>query len=404
MELLDLSKKKYTVSEVTQLIKRTLESSFSNLTIEGEISNFRPSSTGHYYFSLKDKEAIIQIAMFKNRLGTLSFQPADGQLVRVRGNLSVYLKRGTYQIICESMELAGTGNILVMLEERKRKLAAEGLFATGRKKPLPLYPSRVAVVTSPTGAAIRDILRVIERRTGGINLIILPSPVQGKEAAVMIAAQIRRANRYNLGEVIIIGRGGGSLEDLLPFSEEEVVRAVAESEIPVISAVGHEVDITLSDLAADMRAPTPSAAAEIVSASREELAGRIRELHGGILHAIGQRIERVRLLLRQFTPEEIERSFLTFLQPIMMRLDDAKEEGIMAMKQRLTEFRHRLELTVRELSSNSPLAILSRGYAVVTDKSSGTILKNTADTETGRDLDIRLFQGRLTAEVKEKHN
>ena len=404
MELLDLSKKKYTVSEVTQLIKRTLESSFSNLTVEGEISNFRPSSTGHYYFSLKDKEAIIQIAMFKNRLGTLSFQPADGQLVRVRGNLSVYLKRGTYQIICESMELAGTGNILVMLEERKRKLAAEGLFATGRKKPLPLYPSRVAVVTSPTGAAIRDILRVIERRTGGINLIILPSPVQGKEAAVMIAAQIRRANRYNLGEVIIIGRGGGSLEDLLPFSEEEVVRAVAESEIPVISAVGHEVDITLSDLAADMRAPTPSAAAEIVSASREELAGRIRELHGGILHAIGQRIERVRLLLRQFTPEEIERSFLTFLQPIMMRLDDAKEEGIMAMKQRLTEFRHRLELTVRELSSNSPLAILSRGYAVVTDKSSGTILKNTADTETGRDLDIRLFQGRLTAEVKEKHN
>lgn len=404
MELLDLSKKKYTVSEVTQLIKRTLESSFSNLTIEGEISNFRPSSTGHYYFSLKDKEAIIQIAMFKNRLGTLSFQPADGQLVRVRGNLSVYLKRGTYQIICESMELAGTGNILVMLEERKRKLAAEGLFATGRKKPLPLYPSRVAVVTSPTGAAIRDILRVIERRTGGINLIILPTPVQGKEAAVMIAAQIRRANRYNLGEVIIIGRGGGSLEDLLPFSEEEVVRAVAESEIPVISAVGHEVDITLSDLAADMRAPTPSAAAEIVSASREELAGRIRELHGGILHAIGQRIERVRLLLRQFTPEEIERSFLTFLQPIMMRLDDAKEEGIMAMKQRLAEFRHRLELTVRELSSNSPLAILSRGYAVVTDKSSGTILKNTADTETGRDLDIRLFQGRLTAEVKEKHN
>ncbi|MCK4540950.1 MAG: exodeoxyribonuclease VII large subunit [Spirochaetales bacterium] len=404
MELLDLSKKKYTVSEVTQLIKRTLESSFSNLTIEGEISNFRPSSTGHYYFSLKDKESIIQVAMFKNRLGTLSFQPADGQLVRVRGNLSVYLKRGTYQIICESMELAGTGNILVMLEERKRKLAAEGLFATGRKKPLPLYPSRVAVVTSPTGAAIRDILRVIERRTGGINLIILPTPVQGKEAAVMIAAQIRRANRYNLGEVIIIGRGGGSLEDLLPFSEEEVVRAVAESEIPVISAVGHEVDITLSDLAADMRAPTPSAAAEIVSASREELAGRIRELHGGILHAIGQRIERVRLLLRQFTPEEIERSFLTFLQPIMMRLDDAKEEGIMAMKQRLAEFRHRLELTVRELSSNSPLAILSRGYAVVTDKSSGTILKNTADTETGRDLDIRLFQGRLTAEVKEKHN
>lgn len=404
MELLDLSKKKYTVSEVTQLIKRTLESSFSNLTIEGEISNFRPSSTGHYYFSLKDKESIIQVAMFKNRLGTLGFQPADGQLVRVRGNLSVYLKRGTYQIICESMELAGTGNILVMLEERKRKLAAEGLFATGRKKPLPLYPSRVAVITSPTGAAIRDILRVIERRTGGINLIILPSPVQGKEAAVMIAAQIRRANRYNLGEVIIIGRGGGSLEDLLPFSEEEVVRAVAESEIPVISAVGHEVDITLSDLAADMRAPTPSAAAEIVSASREELAGRIRELHGGILHAIGQRIERVRLLLRQFTPEEIERSFLTFLQPIMMRLDDAKEEGIMAMKQRLAEFRHRLELTVRELSSNSPLAILSRGYAVVTDKSSGTILKNTADTETGRDLDIRLFQGRLTAEVKEKHN
>lgn len=254
-----------TVSQLTKLIKSHLESRFPAVEVEGEISNFRPSSTGHYYFTLKDKGAMISAVMFKNRLGTLRFIPADGQLVRVRGRISLYELRGSYQIICESMERAGEGEILAMLEERKRHLAAEGLFDAGRKKPLPLFPKRIGVVTSPTGAALKDILRVTRRRNPGLDIVVIPTAVQGEEAGAKIAAQIRAAAGVPGLDLLIIGRGGGSLEDLLPFSDEEVVRAVAECPLPTLSAVGHEIDTALSDYAADGAAPTPSAAAELVS-------------------------------------------------------------------------------------------------------------------------------------------
>ncbi|MDZ7792421.1 MAG: exodeoxyribonuclease VII large subunit [Spirochaetia bacterium] len=220
---------RFQVSEITAHIKEILEQSFSTVAIEGEISNFRPAGSGHWYFTLKDRDAMIQAVMFKYRSARVTFTPADGQKVVVRGNISVYAKRGNYQIICDSMEKAGEGDILAMLEERKRKLAAEGLFAEEKKRPLPFFPTRIAVVTSPTGAAIRDILQVLGRRSSGLDVVVLPAPVQGDSAGAKIAAQIRRANRFQLGDVIITGRGGGSLEDLLPFSDEEVVRAVAES-------------------------------------------------------------------------------------------------------------------------------------------------------------------------------
>jgi len=285
----------FTVTEITELVKQSLERDFYDISVEGEISNFRPSSTGHLYFTLKDENAVISAVMFRGRSFALGFTPADGQRVRAWGNLSVYAKRGSYQIIVERMEKSGEGDILAMLEERKRRLAAEGLFDEARKKLLPLLPERVAVVTSPTGAALRDILTVTKRRNAGVNIVILPCPVQGEEAAERIARQIEVANLHRLADVLIVGRGGGSLEDLLPFSDERVVRAIAASEIPVISAVGHEIDLTLSDLAADVRAPTPSAAAELVSARRDELLERVVERKLQIARGLRRRIEEIKL-------------------------------------------------------------------------------------------------------------
>ncbi|MBN1696027.1 MAG: exodeoxyribonuclease VII large subunit [Spirochaetales bacterium] len=390
-------KKCYRISEITHLIRTMLEGEFQDITIEGEISNFRPSSTGHYYFSLKDNEAVISVVMFKSRLAFLSFTPADGMLVRAMGSISVYPKRGNYQLICESMIQAGAGAILAMLEKRKQALAAQGLFDSSRKKPLPLFPSKVAVVSSPTGAALRDILRVLRRRHSGINLVILPSPVQGDEAAACISEQIRIANLHNLAEVLIVGRGGGSLEDLLPFYEENVVRAIAASDIPVISAVGHETDITLSDLAADVRAPTPSAAAEMVSASREDLSVRVEKAAGAILSNINQRLEKIHLLLQHFLPDNLERTFRMYIQPLLLRFDDAKESLILSFDFHIREKKHRLDLVHNALIAGSPLSILKRGYAVVTQVKTGKALTSPEPVANGERLHIRLSEGILDA-------
>lgn len=390
----------YSVSEITFLIKGLLERSFGTVKVEGEISNFRPSSTGHLYFTLKDDNAIISAVMFRNRIGGLTFEPADGKTVIVEGNISVYPKRGNYQIICESMQPVGEGNILAMLEERKKRLAEEGLFEEERKKPLPLFPSKVAVITSPTGAALRDILRVLRRRSSGLNLVILPAPVQGEEAAHKIARGIRTANIHKLGEVIIVGRGGGSLEDLLPFSDEEVVRAIADSEIPVISAVGHEIDISLSDLAADVRAPTPSAAAEIVTTSREELFKRVGELKNNLVRTIEQKRERVSLLLNQFRTEQLQRHFQFIYQPLMVRLDDAKEVLLNRLTTVLTNKKHRVELLSNRLEANSPQQILKKGYAVVTDTQTGLLISSAGRTSPGKEIDVTFEQSRLTALVE----
>jgi exodeoxyribonuclease VII large subunit len=337
--------------------------------------------------------------MFKYRSARVRFQPADGLKVVVRGNISVYAKRGNYQIICESMEKAGEGDILAMLEQRKRDLAAEGLFAPEWKRPLPFFPRRIAVVTSPTGAAVRDILQVLGRRSSGLDVVILPTPVQGDDAGGKIAAQIRRANMLKLGDVLIVGRGGGSLEDLLPFSEEEVVRAIAASEIPVISAVGHEIDISLSDLAADLRAPTPSAAAEVVSRSREELAERVNRLHEEILSQVRNKVDRIRLLLQQFTPENLENRFRQVMQPYQLRLDDCKEQVLRSMQDLLLRSRHKVELLKGALEANSPKAVMARGYAVVTDRNTGTLIADPTQVSVGEEIDIRIHRGKIGASV-----
>jgi exodeoxyribonuclease VII large subunit len=391
----------FTVSQITNLIKGMLEAEFPDIRVEGEISNWKVYPSGHCYFSLKDRESVISAVMFKSRAARLQFTPADGSLVKARGSISVYAKRGNYQLICEELVKSGEGEILAMLEERKRRLAEEGLFDPERKKPLPLLPQRVAVITSPAGAALRDILQVMERRHSGVNVVILPSLVQGAEAAPLLAAQMETANRYHMADAIIIGRGGGSLEDLLPFSEEVVVRAVAASRIPVISAVGHEIDFALSDFAADVRAPTPSAAAELVCASREELTRRIAETGETLVWTVRQRLEHARVTLDQFEPSRFERDYRSFLQPILQRVDDAKEIMLDAMHDDLTDFRHRFELALSGLEASSPREILKRGFAVVCDKRTGKTLTDVRKTAAGKLLRVFLHKGTLETEVKE---
>jgi exodeoxyribonuclease VII large subunit len=393
----------YSVTEITQLIKGTLEEDFPWITIQGEISNFRPASSGHWYFSLKDNEAIISVVMFQRRLDAVRFSPADGTLVKASGSISVYARRGNYQLICESLIKAGEGDLLARLEEMKRRLAAEGLFDLDRKKPLPLYPSQIAVVTSPTGAAVRDILRVLRRRSAGVNVVIVPTLVQGDGADEQIARGIEIADRCRLGEVIIVGRGGGSLEDLMSFSSEVVVRAIAASRTPVISAVGHETDVTLSDLAADVRAPTPSAAAEMVAASRAELLARVRGMQDALAAGIRQRTERARMLMGQFAADNLERTVRLFFQPLSQRLDDAREDLLLGFRGMVTARRHRLTLASRELASSSPLAILARGYAVVTRELTGATVLSADEVNVGERLSIRLSRGGIRANVEEIH-
>ncbi len=399
--MFDQDEKIYQVSDLTLLIKEILEASFLTITVEGELSNFRPSSAGHWYFTLKDEEAVIQGVMFKGRSAGVKFSPSDGQRVKIKGNISVYAKRGTYQIICTSMEKSGEGDILAMLERRKQKLASMGLFEAARKKPLPVFPERIAVITSPTGAALRDIIQVLGRRSSGADLVIIPAPVQGESAGDEIAAQIRRVNKYNLGDVIITGRGGGSLEDLLPFSEESVVMAIAESEIPVISAVGHEIDTSLSDLAADYRAPTPSAAAEVVSSRREELIIRVHSLQDGISDKLTERTEKIRILLNQFTPENMERNFLQIVQPLFLRLDDAKEDSIRTLKDLTIKYRYKIELLKNDLKGSSPMTILKRGYAIVNDEESGKLIKSAKDLKNGQRVVLCFEKDSIDAEIKD---
>jgi exodeoxyribonuclease VII large subunit len=395
--------RKLTVSELTELIRLSLEGNFSSLTVEGELSNCRPSSTGHLYFTLKDAGAAISAVMFKNRLRFLSFEPRDGMLLRARGNLSVYAQRGTYQIICEELELAGTGDILIELEKRKRKLAAEGLFDEGRKKAIPRFPETVGVVSSPTGAAVRDILNILRRRAAGLRVIILPAPVQGPEAAAIIARRIGQANQWRLADVLIIGRGGGSLEDLLPFSEEIVVRAVAASQIPVVSAVGHEIDWALSDFAADLRAPTPSAAAELVSASRGETLEAVRNLRELLHHTMVSKIERARLFAKPFGLEDLEYRFRAILQPRLVRFDDAKEKLLVELSKRIAELRRRTELARTSLEAGNPQAVLERGFSVVISGISGRVIRRFTDVRPGDPLTIRPLEGFITAKTTAVH-
>ncbi len=394
----------FSVSQITSLVKEVLESTLMHITIEGEISNFRPASSGHWYFTLKDERAAISAVMFRNRQMQVSVKPRDGQKVIVKGSISVYEQRGTYQIICTSIQAAGEGTILAMLEERKRKFSAEGLFDADRKKPVPLFPGKIVVISSPTGAAFKDILQVLSRRNSGAVVRIIPAAVQGADAAPALRRGLELANRFNLGDVIIIGRGGGSLEDLLPFSDEQVVRAVAESRIPVISAVGHEIDWALCDYAADRRAPTPSAAAELVTAQTMDLLQKIRSQRDFITSIALGRVSRIRSLLQPFSSEQLQDRFFRYIEPVRLKLDDLRSSMERSIHDNIHNLSHTVEMQKNLLQAHSPRNILERGYAAVTDASTGKLIRSGKQTRTGQHLYIDFSDGRTGAQVEEIRN
>ncbi|MDR2480981.1 MAG: exodeoxyribonuclease VII large subunit [Spirochaetaceae bacterium] len=393
---------RFSVSEITNLIKGCLEETFSSVKVEGELSNFKPYPSGHLYFTLKDINAVISAVMFKNSARSLNFKPKDGKTVLAEGRIQVYPPRGGYQLVVETMEeLSSTGDILAMLERRKAAFAKEGLFSEERKRPIPRFPETVGVVTSPSGAAIRDILQILSRRAQGIRVIVLSAPVQGAEAAPVIARRIEQANLWRLADVLIIGRGGGSIEDLLPFSEEAVVRAVALSKIPVISAVGHEIDWALSDFAADLRAPTPSAAAELVSEDRLETLSGIRYLTKMMKDTVINRLEMARLLIKPFNAEDLERRFRLILQPRLIRFDDAKETLLNCIDKLVRLRRNRLELVKTALESANPHMVMERGYSIVINTKTGAVVRRAGDVQTGDILSIRPVEGEIKTRVEE---
>ena len=390
----------FSVSQITDFIKELLETSFRTITIEGEISNWRPSSAGHIYFTLKDNAAQLKAVLFRGNAYHLTFKPKDGDKVRCTGNISVYGPQGTYQLIVSKMEAVGAGNILQMLEERKRKLNAEGLFDDERKKPLPAYPHTIGVVTSPTGAAIKDILQITKRRNKGIDVVILPAIVQGDGAASTIVKMIQIANFYKLCDVLIVGRGGGSLEDLLPFSEESVVRAIAESEIPVISAVGHEIDWALCDFAADKRAPTPSAAAELAVPRTTDTKQLLQNYKNDFYTQITQKTKHAKLLISSFKPDIFEMRFRSIQQPLLNRYATAKDNLYKNLQDKIKELRTKVAQNVTILENASPQTIFERGYSMVTDKN-GKVVRDAAQVVAGDKIEIVPAKGKIKATVVE---
>lgn len=388
----------FSVSQITSLIKEILETSFRTITIEGEISNWRPSSSGHIYFTLKDNVSQIKAVIFRSAAYKLSFNPKDGDKVRCTGNLTVYAAQGNYQIVISKMEPVGAGNILQMLEERKRKLAQEGLFDSEKKRPLPLFPKTIGVVTSPTGAAIRDILNIAKRRNPKINIIVLPAIVQGEGAAQTIIKMIEIANFYKLCDILIVGRGGGSLEDLLPFSEENVVRAVSSSKIPVISAVGHEIDWALCDYAADFRAPTPSAAAEMAIPVLEDIKIELQDYREDLYNNINRIVKNTRLLIKSFNPDSLEIKFRNIQQPLLNRFETAKSSLFENIKNKIKDYRSIIVNSKTVLENASPQTIFDRGYSMVTDEK-GNVIRNENQVSSDDEIKITLAKGKLSASV-----
>ena len=387
------------VGQITQLLKQTIEQSFYGISLRGEISNFRPASSGHWYFQLNDEAATISAVMFKNRHWKLSFVPKDGDVVIVVGSIGIYEKRGTYQIVCESMEQAGTGDILALLEQRKRLYEKKGYFAPEHKQPIPKDPKRVGVITSPTGAAVRDIIQVMTRRNDTIDIIVLPAPVQGEDAAAIIAAQIQAANRLKVADVLIIGRGGGSLEDLLPFSDPKVIEAIYASEIPIVSAVGHEIDWAISDFVADLRAPTPSAAAELVCSDKRARLEELASYRQSMTVAIRGRITLAQTLAHRFSLPVMSDYFMRTLQTIRMSLDYAKLSIGQQMHERIVRSKHALELVSGQLHNLSPSAILARGYSITMLEKTNEVVRESSQVASGDTVAIVLANGKLKATV-----
>jgi len=394
-----------TVSELNSEIRSVLESGFGSVWVEGEITNFHSAASGHWYFSLTDGPSLIKAACFKGTNFRIRFKPSNGLHVRCRGRITTYEKRGEYQLLVESLEPVGEGALVAAFEQVKARLNAEGLFDAALKRPLPPYPKRVGIVTSPTGAAVEDILTVLDRRARSVNIVIVPTLVQGEQAPEQIVAAIGLANEYNaigadgeLLDVLIVGRGGGSAEDLWAFNDEQVARAIRASQIPVISAVGHEIDFTIADMAADLRAPTPSAAAEIVAASETELLNRFAQLEAELIQKVRYKLLAAGSALRSTELAAVFARFPARIRELRHKLELLGHRTAGAAEAALTRKRERLQHAMSRLDALSPLSVLTRGYSI-TQKSSGEIVRNVHQMSIGEAVRIQLAQGRLEANV-----
>ena len=436
----------FTVSELTAAVRELLEGEFPEIWVEGEISNGKVWNTGHLYFTLKDGGAQIRSVMFRSALRYLRFKPEDGLHVVARGRLSVYDPKGEYQLVCEHMEPHGLGALQLAFDQLKKRLQAEGLFDTARKRPLPALPAKIGIVTSLDGAAVRDIVKVLRRRYPNAHLVIRPTRVQGEGAAADIARGLAAISRVPGVDVIIVGRGGGSIEDLWAFNEEAVARAIAMAPVPVVSAVGHEVDVTIADFVADVRAPTPSAAAEMVVRAKDDFCTRIDRLRDRMAAAMRARLHRLRARVHQLSgvtalagwpvrlanrgryaaelAHDLQRATRGVLvrqqrrhQQLRALLDacDVRRRfertrarlgnADAALRAALQRARHRADVRFRSaaarLDNLSPLAVLARGYAVCWDATRTRVIRDAASVEPGDNVRVTLARGELGCRVEE---
>jgi exodeoxyribonuclease VII large subunit len=390
----------YSVSELTKYIRVIIEDSFPGVWVEGEISNFILHSSGHMYFSLKDATSILKCAMFKRANEKLKFSLKNGMKVIAFGSISVYEARGDYQLIVEEVEPKGIGALQLQFQQLKEKLAKEGLFDEKYKVPIPFLPNRIGVVTSPTGAAIRDILNIARRRFQNVEIIINPVKVQGAEAKDEIAAAIRLFNELNNIDVMIVGRGGGALEDLWPFNEEIVARAIFESQIPVISAVGHEIDFTISDFVADFRAPTPSAAAELVIPKKEDLVSLINKETTRLNNAIFGKLDELKEKLRSLKETYVLRQPLNYIIQQEQRIDDLRKDIHVRIGHIVSIYREKFNRVESSLEAFNPTAILKRGYSITIKLPEGAIVKDIKTLKIGDHVETKLGQGKFRSSVE----
>lgn len=436
----------YTVSRLNREVRALLAEHFLSIWVEGEISNLACPSSGHLYFTLKDDKAQVRCAMFRMQRRQLAFRPADGCRVLVKAQVSLYEPRGDYQLIVEFMEEAGDGALRRAFEALKARLSEEGLFDPAKKIPIPKFPERIGVITSPSGAAIRDILTVLKRRFPAIPVVIYPVTVQGNEAKYEIAAAIAKADRRRECSVLLLARGGGSLEDLWAFNEEVVARAISQCRLPVITGIGHETDFTIADFVADLRAPTPSAAAESVSPEQAEwslnflrteqrllhsmqirlanqkkalrwLIGRLRQLHPGrrlrdqaqrldelelrLYRSMKGKIGRLNAMIQTHTARLSGRSPIVLIRMLSTRRQHLSERLINGLRKTIESKKQSLIRLSHTLDAVSPLATLSRGYAIASRQENGAILRSYKDTRTGEIVETRLSEGRLICSVTE---
>ena len=394
-------RKVLSVSDVNAMVRNTLESSFGELWVEGEISNYTRAASGHLYFSLKDERSQVRAVMFRGRAGTLRFEPENGMKVLARAALTVYEPRGEYQLNAMMLEPAGVGALQIAFEQLKKKLEAEGLFEAARKRPLPALPRRLGIVTSPSGAAIRDVLSVLRRRHPNIEVTIYPALVQGKEAPAQIVAGIEALDRMGRFDALLVTRGGGSMEDLWAFNDERVARAIAACGTPVISAVGHEVDFTIADFVADLRAPTPSAAAEIVVGRKDDLLRAVAQLRDRLAKATAGRLRNLRERLRASSPGRLAASLRSLYQTTSQRADDLGRRLVRAEGAAVESRRASLAGVAASLDALSPMRALERGYGIATLGGSDVPLRSTEGIAAGDAIDLRLSDGTVGCEAKE---